>query len=60
MLPSSFHQRLESLQYNAALAITGAICGISEEKLYTELDRIENYPSYTKLLLTNPILIFLT
>ena len=29
-----FHQRLESLQYNATLAITGAIRGTSKEKLY--------------------------
>ena len=33
----SFHQKLESLQYNAALAITGAIKGFSTEKLYEEL-----------------------
>ena len=32
-----FHQRLESLQYNAALAITGAIRGTLKEKLYNEL-----------------------
>ena len=65
---TSFHQRLESLQYNAALAITGAIRGTLKEKLYNELGLeslqnrryIENYPSYTKLLLTNPLLIFLT
>ena len=28
---------MESIQYNAALAITGAICGSSREKLYQEL-----------------------
>ena len=33
----SFHQKLESIQYNAALAITGAIRGTSREKLYQEL-----------------------
>ena len=33
----SFHQKLESVQYNAALAITGAIRGSSREKLYQEL-----------------------
>ena len=33
----SFHKKLESLQYNAALAITGAIKGSSTEKLYEEL-----------------------
>ena len=30
----SFHQKLESIQYNACLAITGAIRGTSKEKLY--------------------------
>ena len=33
----SFHQILESLQCNAALAITGAIRDASKEKLYNEL-----------------------
>mgnify|MGYP001793799177 FL=1 len=33
----SFCQKLESLQYNAALAISGAIRGTSREKLYNEL-----------------------
>ena len=33
----SFHQKLESIQYNSALAITGAIRGTSAEKLYNEL-----------------------
>ena len=34
---SNFSQRLESIQYNAALAITGCIQGTSREKLYNEL-----------------------
>ena len=34
---ASFHQKLESLQHNAYLAITGAIRGSSREKLYQEL-----------------------
>ena len=34
---NSFHQKLESIQYNAALAITGAIRASSKEKLYQEL-----------------------
>ena len=34
---ASFHQKLESLQYSACLAITGAIRGSSREKLYQEL-----------------------
>ena len=33
----SFYQKLESIQYNAALALTGAIKGKSREKLYQEL-----------------------
>ena len=33
----SFHQKLGSIQYNAALAIAGAIRGTSREKLYQEL-----------------------
>ena len=34
---STFSQMIESVQYNAALAITGAIRGSSREKLYREL-----------------------
>ena len=34
---SSSHEKLESLQCNACLAITGAIRGTSSEKLYQEL-----------------------
>ena len=33
----SFQQKMETIQYNAALAITGAIKGASREKLYQEL-----------------------
>ena len=33
----SFHQKIESIQYNAALAITGAIRDTSREKLYKGL-----------------------
>ena len=32
-----FHDRLESIQYNACLTIMGAIRGTSREKLYQEL-----------------------
>ena len=65
---TSLHQRLESLQYTSALATTGAICGTLKEKLNSELD-LESLQNgrwyrklsfYTKLLLTNPLLIFLT
>ena len=34
---SSLTNKIESVQYNAALAITGAIWGTSKEKLYQEL-----------------------
>ena len=34
---ATFSQMIESVQYNAALAIKGAICGSSREKLYQEL-----------------------
>ena len=37
MFNNSFHEKLESIQYNAALAITGAIRGSSREKLDQEL-----------------------
>ena len=33
----SFHHKLESIEYNACLVITGAIRGTSKEKLYLEL-----------------------
>ena len=33
----AFSDKLETVQYNAALAITGAIKDISREKLYQEL-----------------------
>ena len=34
---SRLSDKIESVQYNAALAITGAIRGTSKEKLYQEL-----------------------
>ena len=34
---NSFHQRLEPIQYNAAMAIIGDIRGTSEEKLIRNL-----------------------
>ena len=33
----SFQEKMEIIQYNAALAITGTIRGTSREKLYQEL-----------------------
>ena len=38
----SFHQRLKSIQYNVAIAITGTIRGTSSEKFLQELE-LENY-----------------
>ena len=48
---SSFHQNLEKIQYNSALAITGAIRGTSKEKLYQELglESLEKRQWYRKL-----------
>ena len=34
---ASFHQKLNSIQYNVALAVTGAVRGISKEKLYNAM-----------------------
>ena len=50
---TSFHQNIESIQYNAALAITGAVRGTSREKLYQELgfESLRQGRSYRKLLL---------
>ena len=51
---NSFHQRLESIQYNAALAITGAIRGNSKEKLYQELgfESLQSRRCFRKYLFT--------
>ena len=48
---TSFHQKLHSVHYNAALAITGAIRGTSKEKLYDELglETFEKRRWYRKL-----------
>ena len=32
-----FHQKLKSIKYNACLALSGAITGLSREKFYQEL-----------------------
>ena len=34
---SSFHEKLESIQYNAALAVTGTVRGSFSEKFYQDL-----------------------
>ena len=46
-----FHQKIESVQYNSALAITGAIRGTSKEKNYHELglESLEKRRWYRKL-----------
>ena len=53
----SFHQKLESIQYNSALAITGAIRGASAEKLYNEvgLETLEKRRWYRKLCCFNKV-----
>ena len=43
-----WHKKLESAQYNAALAITGAVPGINTIKLYQEL-RLESLQNRRKL-----------
>ena len=51
---SSFsHKKIESLQYNAALDITGAIRGTSREKMYQELglESLQQRRWYRKLCL---------
>ena len=48
---ASFHQKIESVQYNSALAITGAIRRTFKEKLYHELglETLEKRLWYRKL-----------
>ena len=48
---TSFHQKLEFIQYNVALAITSAIRGKSKEKLYNEvgLETFEKRRWYRKI-----------
>ena len=45
------HQKLESIQYRACLAITGAIGGTSREKIYQELglESLQSRRWYRKL-----------
>ena len=50
---NSFHEKFELIQYNAALAITGAIRSSSREKLYQELgfESLQQQQWYQKLCL---------
>ena len=50
---NSFHEKLEFIQYNAALAITGAIKGSTREKHYQEtgFESLQQQPWYQKLCL---------
>ena len=47
----SFQQKIESIQYNAALAFAGAIIGTSNEKLLEELglESLQHMRWYRKL-----------
>ena len=49
----TFHQKLESIQYNTCLALSGAIRGSSREKLYHELslESLQHQHWYRKLCL---------
>ena len=48
---ASFHQKIESIQYNACLAITSAIRGSSRENIYQELglESLQHRGWYRKL-----------
>ena len=48
---TSFHLKLEKIQHNSALTITGAIRGTSKEKLYQKLrlESLKNRRLYGKL-----------
>ena len=48
---SLLHEKLDSIQYNVALAVTGAIWGSSSEKLYPELglEPLQNKRWFRKL-----------
>ena len=52
----SFHKKMESIQYNAALATTGAIRDTSREKLYQELQSWPKYMIQTLALVWNSTL----
>ena len=63
---STFHDKLESIQYNACLAITGAIRRISTEKIYQELGLespksrclLENFVIFIRYSMKNPSRIY--
>ena len=63
---SAFYDKLESIQYNACLAMTGAIRGTSAEKKCQELgleslkSGLENFVIFIRYSMKNPPLIYLT
>ena len=59
---SSFHEKLELIQYNTALEVTGAIRGSSSEKCYQELGlaSLQSRPSPNSIFYTYNEIILLT
>ena len=64
---SAFHDKLESVQYNACLAIHDAIRGTSSEKIYQELGLenllnpgvgLENFVIFVRYSMKNPLPIY--
>ena len=49
----TFHQKIESIQYNACLTLSGAIRGSSRERIYHELglESLQRWHWYRKLCL---------
>ena len=64
---ASFHEKLESIQWNACLALTRARRGTSEEKIYQELGIkslqirwwSESFVSFTRSTKISPLLIYI-
>ena len=56
---NSFQYKIESIQYSACLAITGAIRGTSKERLYKELglESLQDRRWYRKLCYLNKIVV---
>ena len=56
--PGQFTNKIEAVQYNSALAITGCIRGTSKQKLYSELGLVSLYDgrTYHRLLFSYKII----